>query len=114
MGRLTGRNEKGELLLCGNIVYGNDQDIYNAVSALEEYEDAEGLLVRLPCKVGTKLFGVAIDGKHIISFIADDFIYHNGYWMVMGTHGEGEFDWQDCYLTEKEAEAALKGDNNRA
>jgi len=39
MERLTGRNEAGDLLLCGRTVYGNDEDVYNAVSLLDEYED---------------------------------------------------------------------------
>lgn len=37
MERLTGRNEKGELLFDGELVYAGD--FYEAVSALEEYED---------------------------------------------------------------------------
>lgn len=50
-----------------NVVYGNDQDVYNAICRLEEYEDTgltpdeirelaearkEGRLVELPCNVG--------------------------------------------------------------
>lgn len=41
MERLTGRNEAGDLLLCGRTVYGNDEDVYNAVSLLDEYEDTD-------------------------------------------------------------------------
>jgi len=41
MNRLTGRNEKGDLLLCGEYVYGNNQDVYNGISLLEEYENTE-------------------------------------------------------------------------
>ena len=56
MERLTGRNEKGDLLLMGDEVYAGE--FYEAVSALEEYEDAEeqGRLVRLPCKVGDTVY----------------------------------------------------------
>lgn len=39
MDRFTGRNDAGDLLLFGNIAYGNNQDVYDAVSRLEEYED---------------------------------------------------------------------------
>ena len=38
MERYTGRNEKGDLTLCGEQVYGNNQNVYNAISLLEEYE----------------------------------------------------------------------------
>ena len=41
MNRLTERNKQGDLMLCGKIVYGNNQDIYNAISLLEEYENTE-------------------------------------------------------------------------
>lgn len=39
MERYTDRNERGDLLLCGNEVYGNNQDAYNAITQLEDYED---------------------------------------------------------------------------
>ena len=38
MERYTGRNEKGDLLFCGKQVYGNNQNVYNAISLLEDYE----------------------------------------------------------------------------
>ena len=86
MNRLTKRNENGDLLLCGKEVYGNNSDIYNSISLLEEYEDtglapeeiiriikggvpewidkyleyrkleAEGLLIKLPCNVGEVVY----------------------------------------------------------
>jgi hypothetical protein len=39
MERYTSRNEKGELLLNGNEVFGSNQ--YNAIEQLENYEDTE-------------------------------------------------------------------------
>ena len=39
MERYTSRNESGDLMLCGEQVYGNNQSVYNALSELEEYED---------------------------------------------------------------------------
>lgn len=39
MERLTSRDSKGNLCLCGKEVYGNDQDIYNAIGTLEDYEN---------------------------------------------------------------------------
>ena len=38
MERFTGRNESGDLTLCGEQVYGNNQNVYNALSELEQYE----------------------------------------------------------------------------
>lgn len=38
MERCTGRNEKGDLTLCGKQVYGNNPNVYNAISLLEDYE----------------------------------------------------------------------------
>lgn len=39
MERFTGRNENGDLTLCGEQVYGNKQNaFYNALSELEQYE----------------------------------------------------------------------------
>ena len=39
MERLTSRDSKGNLCLCNKEVYGNNQDIYNAIAVLEDYED---------------------------------------------------------------------------
>lgn len=39
MERLTSRDSKGNLCLCNKEVYGNNQDIYNAIAVLEDYEN---------------------------------------------------------------------------
>ena len=39
MERLTSRDSKGNLRLCNKEVYGNNQDIYNAIAVLEDYEN---------------------------------------------------------------------------
>lgn len=56
MGRMTGRNEKGDLLANGKIVYAGE--FYEVASALEEYEDMEenGKLLKLPCKPGDTVY----------------------------------------------------------
>ena len=41
MERYTSRNKQGDLMLCGEQVYGNNQNVYNALSELEEYEDTD-------------------------------------------------------------------------
>ena len=60
MERLTSRDSKGNLCLCNKEVYGNNQDIYNAIAVLEEYEDLEeqGLMLKLPCKVGDTVYRI--------------------------------------------------------
>ena len=69
----------------------------NAVDRLAAYEDAEeqGLLVRLPCKVGTPVFIIDnyADEKHIVP---DMFDYYD-----LSAFGKNVF------LTREEAEAAL-------
>lgn len=56
MERLTGRNEKGELLVNGNTVYAGE--LYEVASLLEEYEDMEekGKLFKPPCKIGDHIY----------------------------------------------------------
>ena len=39
MERLTSRDSKGNLCLCNKEVYGNNQDMYNAIAVLEDYEN---------------------------------------------------------------------------
>lgn len=45
MERLTGRNEKGELLVNGKVVYAGE--LYEVASVLEEYEDMEESLEKV-------------------------------------------------------------------
>lgn len=61
MGRMTERNEKGDLLVNGKIVYAGE--FYEVASALEEYEDLEedGKLLKLPCKPGDTVYMIKDD-----------------------------------------------------
>lgn len=61
MERLTGRNEKGELLVNGKMVYAGE--FYEVASALEEYGDMEenGKLLKLPCKPGDTVYMIEDD-----------------------------------------------------
>lgn len=84
MERYTSRNESGDLMLCGEQVYGNNQSVYNALSELEEYEDT-GLAPeevphwipvseRLP-EPGKRVL-MCMDGKSAY----EGFIHKNGKW----------------------------------
>ena len=71
MKRLTGRTTKGDLLFMGIQVYAGD--FYEAISALEQYEDAEeqGRLVMLHFKRGDtvyKLCELALGSLEIRSY----------------------------------------------
>ena len=77
----------------------NECGIYQAIQKLAQYEDLEeqGLILRLPCKVGTTVYLIKSDGK-IVSTTAD--------MMFLGTLWE---DYgKEWFLTREEAEQKLK------
>ena len=100
----------------------------NYIDKLAAYEDAEeqGLLVRLPCKVGDTLYAPT---RGIVSeFVITKFEYEgidsygHGLWvcwhLANGITGELRLDGIDAryidktvFLTRAEAEAALKGES---
>ena len=119
MERLTGRNEKGDLLLMGEQAYAGD-DYEAAVSALEGYEDAEeqGRLVRLPCKVGDTVYCICNNG-HILTQTVTGFVFQNGEWKVavynINNHGyrnDHYISFEDfgktAFFTCEEAKSALE------
>lgn len=88
---------------------------------LKDYEDAKenGLLVRLPCKIGTKLYH--INGKFILEFTVYSFnVDENGAWLIHVEYysKETQRTFSRCFesdeigktvfLTQEEAEAKLK------
>lgn len=89
----------------------------NAIVRLAAYEDAEeqGLLVRLPCKVGDTVF--LVEGHSVYKSQVDIITLHdacNELWLE-GTFNHfglvyfsGEIG-RNVFLTREEAEAALKG-----
>ena len=93
----------------------------NYIDKLAAYEDAEeqGLLVRLPCKVGQEVFTVedadiycTVDGveeiDHILEFgICDCGLTFSTEWYEARPIGE---IGKTVFLTREEAEAALKGE----
>lgn len=100
------------------------------IAKLAEYEDLEeqGLLLRLPCKVGDTVFGLVNycnacpkynDYCHrgcteptyrLIDFKIDHFeIYNNGLRVSALSHYDGEGKWSETvFATREEAEAALQ------
>lgn len=103
MDRITGRNEKGELLVNGKIVYAGE--LYEVASALEEYEDMEeqGKLLKLPCKPGDTIYLLVNDGVNkpfIKEWKALTFIYCISLENKIG---------KTVFLTEQEAKKALEG-----
>lgn len=93
-------------------------DSRRAIDELAAYEDAEeqGLLVRLPCKVGDMIY-VIYDGK-----IWDGEVFHISYsdyygkitataWVKQGISASFEAFGKTVFLTRAEAEAALKGES---
>lgn len=92
-----------------------------ALEKLADYEDAEenGLLVRLPCRVGDKLYH--INGKFILEFTIYSFnADESGAWLIHAEHCSEETDrtFSRCFetdaigktvfLTQEEAEGKLK------
>lgn len=115
MERLTSRDSKGNLCLCNKEVYGNNQDIYNAIAVLEEYEDLEeqGLMLKLPCKVGDTVYRIIKEFYTRINKIISEKVYRIALtdiemqifidkWQSKGIYGKTVF------LTQAEAEEALR------
>lgn len=83
-----------------------DRKIYNR---LREYEDAEeqGLLIRLPCKVGDTLYEASRQWETVITrTVAAIVIYNNNIWIRNGCGDTFEYG-VEVFLTKEEAEKAL-------
>lgn len=103
MDRITERNEKGELLVNGKIVYAGE--LYEVASALEEYEDMEeqGKLLILPCKPGDTIYLLVNDGVNK-PFIKE--------WKVLTIQCCVSLEnkiGKTVFMTEQEAKEALEG-----
>lgn len=122
MERLTNRYDDGEAF-CDKFSVIEDVGVYETIlkgeliDKLADYEDAEeqGLLLRLPCKVGTYIYIVNrywIDEGHICGLAeCDDVdcacfkVYEDPDTYTMVSFNEFGQTW---FLTEEEAEQALK------
>lgn len=105
-----------------NANYSNCEEGYCAMEKLADYEDAEeqGLLLRLPCKVGDTIYEVSYKNKKYIicEHIVNQFVYityrkprieiycegENGFLLSSIT---GQLD-DGLFLNREEAEAKLK------
>ena len=86
----------------------DSMELSTAVEKLAEYEDAEeqGLLLRLPCKVGDKVYtacswGVESGIVGSIEFVQDRIFVNN-------VHGSMIGEAHNIFLTTEEAEQALR------
>ena len=112
MERLTIRDDRGEAYPLGDALS------YQMIDKLCEYEDAEaqGLLLRLPCKVGDTVYAV-ICGKWVAEGKLERYSYlGEGLSCIVKYEHFGTcqmFGWfnKTVFLTREDAEAALaKGD----
>ena len=124
MERLTEKLPDGR-----NIIRCHHDEIFNpkyghfiageAVDKLAEYEDAEeqGLLLRLPCRVGSTLYQPIYQSINEYKVIGLCFDIHHNKWMYEVAYEVG-FEWhktvcdfnyigKTVFLTKEEAEAAL-------
>ena len=108
MERLTYRTTKGEAIGNSSV-----EDIGYILGKLAEYEDLDeqGLLLRLPCKVGTKVYAI----NRIIDYgkVGDEAIYcysiieREFQIYMMMDYGKLVFG-RNVFLTKAEAEQKLK------
>lgn len=96
--------------------HGSDELLYEIANRLAEYEDMEeqGLLVRLPCKVGDTIYRCGDPIKKIYEWqIAYVEVYDDE--TVFVDDSDNTFVEADIgktvFLTRKEAEKALEGNN---
>ena len=127
MERLTKRNEDGSVGIS-EFRYYNYRDFQKLASKLAEYEDLEeqGLLLRLPCKVGDTVYRIDIDEKiqkqeievHTIHNIVihedGDILFKYDVYDGIICHlkniitDELYLDFYKIFLTKEEAEQALE------
>ena len=93
---------------------GNCRYIKNMVEKLAEYEDLEeqGLLLRLPCKVGDKAYYVhkgGIDEVEVDSFFINVNVFANvSFYIGSDRFGKTLTPYKTLFFTKAEAEEALK------
>lgn len=105
MERLTSNNEEIKTLQAKNATYW-----LKVYFKLKEYEDAEeqGLLVRLPCKVGDVFYEASRQWKTVLERkVASIAIYNNSMWLRNGCGDSFEYG-VEVFLTKEEAEKALE------
>lgn len=115
MERLTYRTTKGEAMGNSSVA-----DIGDILGKLAEYEDLEeqGLLLRLPCKVGDRLYRIDFLGFIISDTVHSIHILQNTAYLEMN-YWDKDISLSEVgktvFLTREEAEQKLKemeSDNN--
>lgn len=112
MERLTGRFKDGRAFILPSVVSQLSPMKSEIIEKLAEYEDAEeqGMLLRLPCKVGTKVYAinriidygeVGDEATYSYSIIEREFQIY-----MMMDYGKLVFG-KTVFLTREEAEKAL-------
>ena len=105
-----------------NSHYSNCEEGYCAMEKLADYEDAyeQGRLIKLPCKVGDKIYEVSYENREFVikEHIVKEFIYRTYRFPRIEIYCENENGFLVCnnigkldeclFLTQAEAEAKLK------
>ena len=124
MERLTYENNNGCIyfVIDGEKVTINDVGILKVAQKLKEYEDLEeqGLLLRLPCKIGDTIYEVSYENREFVikEHIVKEFIYRAYRFPRIEIYCENENGFLVCnnigkldeclFITKAEAEQKLK------
>ena len=113
MNRLTNKSENNAIHDYEPTEYGNDLDRTDLLGKYEDLEE-QGLLIKLPCKVGSTAFQIV--GDEIEKLMVGNFHLNGISELVMfiKTDGETFLDYADLFgeeffLTREDAEEALRG-----
>ena len=115
MERLTYESNNGYIcfIIDGEKVTINDVDILKVAQKLKEYEDLEekGLLLKLPCKVGDRLYRIDFLGFIISDTVHSIHILQNTAYLEMN-YWDKDISLSEVgktiFLTQAEAEQKLK------
>ena len=122
MERLTNIGSNGEIWITDNDETRRNGRKESAYKKLAEYEDLEeqGLLLRLPCKIGDKIYEVSYENREFVikEHIVKEFIYRTYRFPRIEIYCENENGFLVCnsigkldeclFLTQAEAEQKLK------
>jgi len=101
--KLTCRNGNGYIsfLVDGVQIRINDSEMLKVAETLEEYQnlDTEGMLLRLPCPIGTPIWVIVDDFDHDLEIVEDTFNLHH---LTMVTFGV------DAFLNDEDAKERLE------
>ncbi len=118
-GNIVSKREEGTGILCSSFCNncsqgtGNCKYVKEMVGKLAEYEDLEeqGLMLRLPCKVGSTVYMIDQYQRKILQKEIKQISFNNhGNWAVYAGACVVPFDdfGKTVFLTQAEAEEALK------